>query len=91
MERWLYSNQETMTADSIAQALGEIASADDDLLATRYDEVVEHVRSDIATGAALPVEGTPTYVINGVLLRDGWSPRFFDQAIALELQRATTP
>ena len=91
MERWLYSNQETMTAGSIAQALGEIASADDDLLATRYDEVVEYVRSDIAAGAALPVEGTPTYVINGVLLRDGLSPRFFDQAIALELQRTTTP
>ena len=91
MERWLYSNQETMTADSIAQALGEIASADDDLLARRYDEVIEHVRADIAVGAALPVEGTPTYVISEVLLREGLSPRFFDQAIALELQRATTP
>ena len=89
MERWLYSNQETMTADSIAQALGEIASADDDLLARRYDEVIEHVRADIAVGAAVPVEGTPTYVISEVLLREGLSPRLFDQAIALELQRAT--
>ena len=91
MERWLYLNQETMTTDSIAQALGEIASVDVDLLATRYDEVIEHVRSDIAAGAALPVGGTPTYVINGVLLTEGLSPRFFDQAIALELQRAAAP
>ena len=91
MERWLYSNQEMMTAASIAQVLAEIARADDDLLATRYDEVIERVRSDIAVGAALPVQATPTYLINGVLLREGLSPRFFDQAIALELQRATTP
>ncbi len=91
LERWLYSNQETMTATSIVQALGEIAGVDDGLLATRYDEVIEHVRSDIAVGATLPVQGTPTYVINGVLLSAGMSPLFFDQAIVLELQRATTP
>ena len=88
MERWLYSNQETMTADTISSALDEIAGIDRDRMAARYDDVIQEVRSDIALGAALPVEATPTYIINGVLIKGGLSPQFFDQAIAIELERA---
>ena len=91
MERWLYSNQETMTPDTIGMALDEIAGIDPDRMAARYDDVIQEVRSDIAVGAALPVEATPTYIVNGVLIKDGLSPQFFDQAIAFELERATTP
>ncbi len=91
MERWLYSNQETMTPDTIGMALDEIAGIDPDRMAARYDDVIQEVRSDIAVGAALPVEATPTYIVNGVLIKGGLSPQFFDQAIAFELERATTP
>ena len=90
MERWLYSNQETMTADTIGAALDEIAGIDRDRLAGRYDDVIQEVRSDIEVGATLPVEATPTYIVNGVLIKGGLSPQFFDQAIAIELQRAAT-
>ncbi len=91
MERWLYSNQETMTLDTIGMALDEIAGIDPDRMAARYDDVIQEVRSDIAIGATLPVEATPTYIVNGVLITGGLSPQFFDQAIAIELERATTP
>ena len=71
MERWLYRNQETMNPDTIAAALADIARVDTDHLARRFDEVVREVRADIAVGAELPVQATPTYIINGVLVRGG--------------------
>ena len=88
MQRWLYANQPGMTPDAVAEALADVAGVDRTWLASRYDDVVEVVKADIAVGAALPVEATPTFVINGVLLKGGLSPEFFDQAIALELERA---
>jgi vitamin-K-epoxide reductase (warfarin-sensitive) len=90
MVRWLYSNQETMTADTISAALDEIAGIDRDRMAVQYDDVIQDVRSDIALGATLPVEATPTYIINGVLIKGGLSPEFFDRAIAIELERAAS-
>jgi len=91
MKRWLYRNQETMNADTISAALANIARVDTDHLATRFDEIIREVRADIAVGAKLPVQATPTYIINGVLVRGGLSPQLFDQAIALELQRRQVP
>ena len=36
----------------------------------------------------LPVEATPTYVINGVVVKGTLNPQYFDAAIAYELDRA---
>ena len=90
MERWLYRNQATMDAETIGEALANIARVGTDHLAARYDEVIPEVKADIEVGASLPVEGTPTYLINGVVVQ-GLSPAFFDQAIALELEGADVP
>ncbi len=85
MESWLYANQDTMTPDSVAAAAREIAGVED--FAAGYAAVIDEVRADIAAAAALPVEATPTFVINGVLLKSGLAPAFFDRALALELAR----
>ena len=45
-------------------------------------------RADTTVGASLPVEATPTYVINGVVVQGTLAPRWFDAAIAYELERA---
>ena len=87
MQQWLYRNQQTMSADTIASALAEVAGVGTDHLASRFDEVIPAVRADIAVGSELPVQATPTYIINGVVLRGGLTPQLFDQAIALELER----
>ena len=89
MDEWLYSNQEAMTPETVAAALADVAGIDAGQLEARYDEVVEQVKADIAAGAMIPVEATPTYIVNGVLIKGGLEPPFFDQAIALELARAT--
>jgi uncharacterized membrane protein/protein-disulfide isomerase len=85
MQRWLYANQEGMTPAAIKAAASDIAGIED--FDARYAETVQAVKADIAVGATIPVEATPTFVINGVLLKGGLSPEFFDRAIAHELER----
>ena len=81
-------NQEAMSRDSITTALSEIAGVDAGEFEVRRADLIEEVQADIVVGAALPVEATPTFVVNGVVLKGGLAPQFFDQAIALELDRA---
>ena len=83
LQRWLYANQDALTPERIAAALRDIAGIGD--FAARYDEAVAEVAADIAAGAALPVEATPTFVVNGVLVKGGLAPEFFERAIAREL------
>ena len=89
MEEWLYANQEAMTPETVASALADVAGINAEQLDARYEEILERVRADIADGAVLPVEATPTFIVNGVLLKGMLAPQFFDQAIAFELERAT--
>ena len=88
MERWLFSNQETMTAETIKTALLDIAGITPDEFDARYDATIVQVKEDITAGGLVPVEATPTFVINGVTLKGGLDPQYFDQAIAYELARA---
>ena len=88
MEEWLYANQEVLGRDTVTAALSETAGIDAGEFERRRASVIDEIRADIAIGVALPVEATPTFVINGVILKGGLAPQFFDQAIALELERA---
>ena len=85
MQRWLYANQETMTRERVTTALRDIAGVED--FAARYAATLEEVQTDIREGSALPVEATPTFVINGVLIKGGLAPEFFERAIAYELEQ----
>ena len=85
MQRWLYDNQEGMTPEAVRAAALDLAGIED--FDKRYAETVEAVQADIAVGVTIPVEATPTFVINGVLLKGGLTPEFFDRAIAYELER----
>jgi vitamin-K-epoxide reductase (warfarin-sensitive) len=86
MARWLYENQEDMSRETVREALADVAGMTDfDAL---YDATLEEVKADIALGGTVPVEATPTFIINGVQIKGGLQPQFFDAAIALELERA---
>ena len=88
MARWLYANQETMSRETIASAARNIAGIDADAFDGQYDATVARVKADIALGASVPVEATPTFVINGVTIKGRLAPQYFDRAIASELERA---
>jgi uncharacterized membrane protein/protein-disulfide isomerase len=86
LEEWLYSNQKTMTPESVRRAAREIGQVTD--FDEKYASTLESVRADIAYGKQLAVRSTPTFFINGVKVEGAWAPQFFDQAIAYELQHA---
>lgn len=88
MEEWLYDNQPGLTREAVTEAIADIAGIDQATYDTAYEETVRAVQADIAVGVMLPVEATPTYVVNGVVIDGMLAPRFFDAAIAYELERA---
>jgi len=86
MEEWLYSHQPTMSSPSVRQAakdIGQVADFD-----VKYQPTLALVRGDVALGKQLQIRSTPTFFINGVKIEGGLPPQYFDQAIAIELQRA---
>ena len=88
MEEWLYNNQPGLTREAVTEAIAAIVGIDQVAYDAAYSETVSAVEADIVVGVALPVEATPTYVINGVVIKGTLAPRFFDAAIAYELERA---
>ena len=89
MARWLYENQENLSRETIRAAAAEVAGVTD--FDAKYDVTLEDVKADIALGVMVDVEATPTFVINGVKIKGGLQPQFFEAAIALELERAAEP
>lgn len=88
MEEWLYANQPGLTPEAVVAALGDVAGIDPAAYDAAYDQTVLAVQADIALGNDLPVEATPTYVINGAVVKGTLAPRYFDAAIAYELENA---
>jgi protein-disulfide isomerase len=88
MEEWLYSHQPAMTPPSVRQAARDIGQISD--FDAKYALTVSLVKSDVALGRQLGIKSTPTFFINGVKIEGGLPPQYFDQAIAIELQRAAT-
>ena len=86
MARWLYENQQNLSRETIREALAEVAGVTD--FDAMYDATLEEVEADIALGGTIEIEATPTFIINGVKIKGGLQPQFFDAAIALELERA---
>jgi uncharacterized membrane protein/predicted DsbA family dithiol-disulfide isomerase len=88
MERWLYGNQPAMTPESVRTALADVAGISAADFDARYASTLDAVRADIAAAVNVPVEATPTFIVNGVVIKGSLQPEYFDQAIAYELARA---
>jgi protein-disulfide isomerase len=88
MEEWLYSHQPAMTSPSVRQAARDIGQVSD--FEAKYPATLAQVKSDVALGKQLQIKSTPTFFINGVKIEGGLPAQYFDQAIAIELQRAAS-
>lgn len=88
MEKWIFDNQERLTAGTIRTAAKEIAGITD--LDRDAPTKLASIKKDTADGGALQINSTPTFFINGVKLPTGqWlNPEYFELAIQLELKRA---
>jgi len=86
MEDWLYSNQPAMNPDTVKKAAASVAGVSLAEFEKRYASTLELVKADVAQGAQLKINGTPTFFVNGMQL-PGLRGEFFDAAIAWELKR----
>ena len=86
MEAWLFENQATLSPSSVRAAARDVAGIED--FDAEYAGVLEAIRADIALGASLGIEATPTFVINGVRVTGGLTAAYFDAAITYELEQA---
>ncbi len=84
MEDWLFGNQPAMTPDTVKNAAATVGDVKD--FDARFTGTLELVKADIAQGAQLKINGTPTFFMNGMRL-PGLRAEFFDAAIAWELKR----
>lgn len=86
MERWLYANQQALTPQSVRQAAAAIGGVPD--FDAQYQRVLQEVRADVAVGGAVSVQSTPTFIINGRVIKGALPAQYFEQAIEIELKRA---
>lgn len=87
LEDWLYTHQQDMTPTSVrgwATEKGGVSAAE---FTAKYATTIALVKSDVALGQQLRVQSTPTFFINGVKLEGSLPPQYFEQAIAIELER----
>ena len=89
MEEWLFANQASLTPARVREGAREVADVQD--FDERYAETLDAVKRDIALGARLLVQATPTFFVNGVRIRGGLVPEYFDAALARELERVGQP
>ncbi len=86
METFLYSNQGSMTPQTVRAALQRITGITD--FDARYAATTREVQRDIALAGKLRIGSTPTYFINGVRIAGQLlPPEMFQRAIELELQK----
>lgn len=79
LDDWLFRNQSTLTKDVVRKAASEEAGIND--FDTRYDTALQAVKADVAQGAKLGVNSTPTIYINGRRIPGGGLPPAYYDAI----------
>lgn len=88
MEDWLFANQPTLTPDTVKEGARTVGGINVSDFNSQYPAVLPLVKADIASGGALGVRSTPTFFINGRVIRGELAPQFFDAAVAYELKQA---
>jgi uncharacterized membrane protein/protein-disulfide isomerase len=86
LEQWIFSNQQTLTPDSVKKAAKEIGGIDD--FDAQYPVALQEVKADAALGGTLEVSSTPTFYIGGRKLpgQTITPPQYFDYLIELALK-----
>jgi protein-disulfide isomerase/uncharacterized membrane protein len=85
LEEWLYANQESLTLDSLRNAVKTIGGVND--FDAQYPKVLPDIKTDTALGGFLGVHSTPTFFVNGIQMPDFRVP-IMDAAIEHELKKA---
>jgi uncharacterized membrane protein/protein-disulfide isomerase len=86
LEEWIYTNQATLTRDSVRKAALDVGGITD--YDARYASAIQEVKMDATLGGLVQIKSTPTFFLNGRRLVGGIDPRALEAIIELELSRA---
>jgi protein-disulfide isomerase len=86
LEGWLFANQASLSPMGVKVAARDVAGIQD--FDAQYPKVLEQVKADVALGRLLNVSATPTFFVNGIQVKGGMPPKYFDALIALELKKS---
>ena len=84
LDEWLFDNQQRLNRDVVREAAREQAGIED--FDTRYDAVLETVRTDASLGKLVQVSSTPTIFINGKKIPCCPPPAMYDALIDIALK-----
>lgn len=87
MEQWLFDNQGKLGGTDVVSG-GYTTVTGLTNFKAKYPQILEGIRQDVSDGAALRIDSTPTYFLNGVRLRGNLQPQYFKLAIETELKKA---
>jgi uncharacterized membrane protein/protein-disulfide isomerase len=95
LDDWLFANQQTLTRETVKEALKDQAGIQD--FDARYERALQEVKTDASLGGLIKVGSTPTVYLNGRMISgrtpQGQSmnmpgPQYLDALIDIELKRA---
>jgi uncharacterized membrane protein/predicted DsbA family dithiol-disulfide isomerase len=82
---WFFANQEKLSPATVRDAAKSVGGITD--FDAEYEKAMQEVKTDASTGAVLGVTSTPTFFVNGRMLKGGLPAQYFETAIELELQQ----
>jgi uncharacterized membrane protein/protein-disulfide isomerase len=84
---WLFLHQAELSPANVRSNASDILKISD--FEAQYPKATQDVKAEAAVGAALGVNSTPTFFINGRRIPGGGiAPQYFEEIIELELKRA---
>jgi protein-disulfide isomerase len=88
LEQWIFSNQPSLTPDSVKRAASAIGGIQD--FDAEYPRALEEVKADASLGGRLGITSTPTFYIDGrrVPGETITPPPYFDFLIEVALKEA---
>jgi uncharacterized membrane protein/protein-disulfide isomerase len=87
LQDWLFLHQAELSPATVRRAAADTGGITD--FDAQYPTAIQEVRADVAQGAKLGVNSTPTFYINGKKIPGGGlPPQYFEAAIELELKKA---
>ena len=82
---WFFMHQDQLSPATVRTAARDVAGITD--FDAQYPKAIQEVKTEAATGAALGVNSTPTFFLNGRKI-GGLPPAALDTLIQLEIKRA---
>jgi protein-disulfide isomerase len=84
---WFFVHQDELSPTTVRRVASETGHVTD--FDTQYPRAIQEVKTDVALGAALGVDSTPSFFLNARRIPGGGvAPQYFEALIDLELKRA---